>query len=206
MNCEEFWDAGPELKDPAPELRSHALACPECARQLADQEALSAGLRAAAAEWKTIGAPERVERALISAFRSKQAIERRPARFPWIPVMTWAAAAGILIALAMMTVRGRQPVVAPQHPVHRNLQMAVVQASVEWLGDDDSLAGEFIPLPNVEQVGDSEDVNVVRMEVPRSAMLAVGLPVSPDRISELVEADVMLDGDGVARAVRFVNE
>ena len=206
MNCEEFWDAAPELRDAAPELRSHALACPECARQLADHHALSAGLRAASAEWKTIGAPERVERALLSAFHSGQAIERRPARFPWLPVMTWAAAACILVALAMITIRGRQPVVAPQRPVHRNVQMAVVQASIEWLGDDDPFAGDFIPLPNAEQVGDSENVNVVRMEVPRSAMLAVGLSVSPDRISELVEADVMLDGDGVARAVRFVNE
>ncbi|HEV2448545.1 MAG TPA: hypothetical protein VGS58_21580 [Candidatus Sulfopaludibacter sp.] len=55
-------------------------------------------------------------------------------------------------------------------------------------------------------MGDSDDLNVVRVEVPRSAMPAAGLPVSADRASELVEADVMPGSDGIARAVRFVSE
>jgi len=52
----------------------------------------------------------------------------------------------------------------------------------------------------------NDDVNVVRLAVPRTAMLAVGLPVSPERASELVEADIMLGSDGMARAVRFLND
>jgi hypothetical protein len=47
---------------------------------------------------------------------------------------------------------------------------------------------------------------MVRVEVPRSAMLEVGLAVSADRVSELVEADVVLGPDGLARAIRFVDE
>jgi len=35
-------------------------------------------------------------------------------------------------------------------------------------------------------------------------MIALGLDVSADRASELVEADVMLGSNGVARAVRFL--
>jgi len=42
--------------------------------------------------------------------------------------------------------------------------------------------------------------------VPRSAMLAVGLTVSADQGSELVEADVKMGSNGLARAVRFLNE
>jgi hypothetical protein len=37
-------------------------------------------------------------------------------------------------------------------------------------------------------------------------MLSVGLAVSADRVSELVEADVVLGADGLARAIRFVDE
>jgi hypothetical protein len=62
----------------------------------------------------------------------------------------------------------------------------------------------FIPLPNAERIGPSEDFNLVRVEVPRSAMMAVGIPVSADQASEPVEADVLLGSDGLARAVRFL--
>jgi hypothetical protein len=63
----------------------------------------------------------------------------------------------------------------------------------------------FIPLPNSEAVQANEDMDVVHVEVPRSAMLAVGLEVSEDRAGEMVQADVMLGSDGVARAVRFLD-
>jgi hypothetical protein len=62
----------------------------------------------------------------------------------------------------------------------------------------------FIPLPNAPQIDPNDDVNVVRMELPRSAMLAVGLDVNPEQVSETVEAEVMLGSDGLARAVRFM--
>ena len=39
-------------------------------------------------------------------------------------------------------------------------------------------------------------MNLVRVEVPRSAMIALGLDVSADRAEELVEADVMLGSNG----------
>jgi hypothetical protein len=64
----------------------------------------------------------------------------------------------------------------------------------------------FIPLPNSAGVAaDEDDVNLVRVEVPRSAMIALGFEVSSDRAEELVEADVMLGSNGIARAVRFLD-
>jgi hypothetical protein len=45
----------------------------------------------------------------------------------------------------------------------------------------------------------------VRIEVPRSALVALGFEVSGEGSEEPVEADVMLDADGVARAVRVLN-
>jgi anti-sigma-K factor RskA len=204
MNCQEYWDLYPELT-PSAEAHSHAQECESCARQLAEQRALAAALRTAAMEWREIEAPAQVERGLVAAFRSQTDRPERPHRALWLPVLTWASAAAVLVALAVLMLRGGKPE-PPRHVAPRGVELASISTSVNWYADEDVATGDFIPLPNAEQVGENEDVNVVRMEVPRSAMLAVGLPVSLDRASELVEADVMLGSDGLARAVRFVNE
>ena len=204
MNCQEFWDAYPELAD-SREAHSHAEECEACARRMAQQKALVAGLRAAAVEWRANEAPERVEHGLVAAFRSQQRRQEKRGRGIWLPVLTWASAAAVLVVLAVLTIRGNKPV-PPRHAAPGAVQWASAVAPADWMAEEDSNSGEFIPLPNAEQVGENEDVNVVRVEVPRSAMLAVGLPVNPDQASELVEADVMLGSDGLARAVRFVNE
>jgi hypothetical protein len=49
-----------------------------------------------------------------------------------------------------------------------------------------------------------DDVQVVRVELPRSALQSFGLPVNAERAGERVKADVLLGHDGVARAIRFV--
>jgi hypothetical protein len=49
-----------------------------------------------------------------------------------------------------------------------------------------------------------EDAQVVRIELPGSALLAVGLLVDPEITDEPVKADVVLGYDGLARAIRFV--
>ena len=46
----------------------------------------------------------------------------------------------------------------------------------------------------------------MRVEVPRSTMMALGIAVSADRAGEPVQAEVMLGSDGLARAVRFLDE
>ena len=203
MNCEQFWESYPEL-GLSPEARGHAAGCESCARLLSEHDALAAGLRVASAEWKRTEAPDRVEQGLLAAFRVQQSYGARRQRIPWLPVLSWAAAAAALIVLAMLTIHKAQPV-APMHPPSRSVEWAAVPATGDLGIDDDSAADDFIPLPNAEQVGDNEDVNVVRVEVPRSAMLSVGLPVNPDQATEMVEADVVLGSDGLARAVRFVN-
>ena len=65
---------------------------------------------------------------------------------------------------------------------------------------------QFIPLLDAEELETSDEVDVVRVEVPRSAMAALGFVVSAERASERVEADVAIGPDGLARAVRFVDQ
>ena len=62
---------------------------------------------------------------------------------------------------------------------------------------------EFLPLTygGLSQIDEGQ---VVRIEVPRSALQSFGLPVNVERAGERVKADVLLGHDGVARAIRFV--
>jgi hypothetical protein len=47
---------------------------------------------------------------------------------------------------------------------------------------------------------------VVRVQVPRSTLISMGLPMSVENSSELVKADVVVGDDGVARAIRLVHD
>jgi anti-sigma factor RsiW len=186
------------------ERLAHASQCEACAALLNRHRRLEDGLRSMAAEIRHTEAPTRVEQALVAAFRCQNRMSPRLVRpHWWVPALSWAAAAGVLIMAALFLLHPHQPL-----PAHRSAPGAVEMASLAYSGDadSDSSADEFIPLPNASQIDPNEDVNVVRMEVPRSAMLEVGLAVSADRVSELVEADVAFGQDGVARAIRFVDE
>jgi hypothetical protein len=210
MNCQEFWKTMPELARKQENL-AHLRDCPACARWWERQRALAAGLRAVAAESSHVEAPARLEARLVAAFRDHSGLgtlgpwRPHPPRM-WLPVVTWFAAAAAVAVLALALVSNRQPA-----PVHRSLPTAFESALVqvaEWETGDDSPYNieDFIPLPNAERISANEDLNLVRVEVPRSAMLALGYDVSADRAFEPVQAEVVLGADGLARAVRFLDE
>jgi hypothetical protein len=89
----------------------------------------------------------------------------------------------------------------PQVISHRRLP--VRQTSAPSASQPKEIATDFIPLtygdPNV-----GSDAQMVRVELPRSAMASFGLPVNMDRADQRVKADVLLGSDGLARAIRFV--
>ena len=84
MNCQEFEsrvdtlargalaDAG-ALRD----AKAHEESCAPCAARLADERALSTGLRALAEGMRRAEAPARAEAALLASFRARAAVERR---------------------------------------------------------------------------------------------------------------------------------
>lgn len=49
-----------------------------------------------------------------------------------------------------------------------------------------------------------EGGQLVRVQLPRSALASLGLPLNVERENESVRADVLLGNDGLARAIRFV--
>jgi hypothetical protein len=207
MNCQEFWNTMPELADEAEDRHlEHLGECSACAALLNRQRTLVSGLRMLAADWRSVEAPARVESRLTAAFLGQAGLAARgfSSRW-WVPVATWATAAAAVVALAMFLVRDRQ--VAPVHrTASSGVQLAAVEpaADLETLADFSDADDDFIPIPNAARIEPNEDLNLVRVEVPRSAMIALGYAVSEDRASEPVEAEVVLGADGLARAVRFL--
>jgi hypothetical protein len=206
MNCREFWDTMPELEGgPGVELPPHARECPACAALLDEQRLLAAGLRNVAAGYARLEAPARVEGRLLAAFRGQAGMPGPQFRRWWTPLAAWAGAVAVVAAAAVLLfVHERRPVPQPL--------TATELAALDWTdgwqdeGDADAASGEFIPLPNAARLAPNEDANLVRVEVPRSTMIALGYPVAADQGAELVEADVVLGSDGLARAVRFLDE
>jgi len=199
MNCQEFWDQMPELGGEVDD--QHLRECAACAARMERQGELQAGLRTMAESDRRAGAPARVESRLRAAFRGEMGVDAgRPVRSGWRLVLPWAAAAAAVVVLAVVMVRARQPETTAT-PSPRGTDMAMAVSAGDVASDYEG----FIPLPNAGKLADTEDVNLVRVEVPRSAMIALGLEVSPERASEMVEADVMIGPDGLARAVRFLD-
>jgi hypothetical protein len=199
MSCEEFWNRI-ELGSDTAEDDRHAAECSACAVRLARERRLSAGLRLLAAESETISTPQRVEARLLAAFRAAHDLGvPRPVAWWRMPLVPWAVA-GVLAAGLIFTV-----LVAPKRRVETPAARHAAPARIELaaLTTQESDDG-FIPLPNAPQIDPNDDINVVRMELPRSAMMAVGLDVNPDQVSDTVEAEVKLGSDGLARAVRFM--
>ena len=193
MNCQEFWNTIPELGECED---SHLLECPACAARMMRQRELEAGFRAVAAASRQVAAPPRVEARLRTAFRQQAGTEHRAPSRPWIPA--YHLGGSLRCDVRPGCVPGTPAAAGGGTlPAARAIELAAVQQPADYDG--------FIPLPNSAGVAaDEDDVNLVRVEVPRSAMIALGLDVSDDRAEELVEADVMLGSNGVARAVRFL--
>ncbi|MEP7270487.1 MAG: hypothetical protein ABI882_03235 [Acidobacteriota bacterium] len=64
---------------------------------------------------------------------------------------------------------------------------------------------DYIPLTYLADASGAQSGVVVRVEIPRNTLLAMGLPVNTERGNSLVKADVVVSDDGVARAIRLVH-
>jgi hypothetical protein len=66
------------------------------------------------------------------------------------------------------------------------------------------IATDFIPLSYMNVASLQDGGQIIRVELPRSALANFGLPINMDRYNEKVKADVLLGVDGLAHAIRFV--
>jgi len=282
MNCQSF---EPTVNDLArgrmmeanvrEDALAHAEECARCSTRLADERALTFGLRAFASSLEQTEAPASLETKLREAFRQRQAaIANAPtakaaggAR-PWT-VWATAAAAAILTVCALQAFRLRETTSAtpllkaansksfselktaqltktkteantstPSKTVLPSNELAGAMdesvalssasknvaarpaAAVRYLTASNrgsrpsqlakankvapEIVTEFMPLTYGAALNPGEGGQLVRVELPRSALASLGLPVNEERSDERVKADVLLGHDGLARAIRFV--
>jgi len=189
MTCHEFWNEMPELARGG-ELPDHAQECPSCAALLHRQRALAAGLSRMAEDPKNREAPPALERRLLKVFRAQSGAGLQPGRRHWA---AWAAAAAVVLVAIFWTAGHRG----------NSHASAALQAMAD-LSDPDT---DFIPLPygsaDPNNAVPDDDVDLVRVEVPRTALIALGLPVAEVGATR-VEAEVALGADGTMEGIRIV--
>jgi hypothetical protein len=105
-------------------------------------------------------------------------------------------------------VESRQP------PKHESASLAVIPRPRQSQGTSRrhlrsnyharEVATDFLPLTFLTDSAAQESGHVVRVRVPRSALIAFGVPMNVDRVGELIIADVVIGDDGLARAIRFI--
>jgi hypothetical protein len=254
MNCREFEDivndlVSAKMIDAASHAAgmAHAEICRRCASRLADERALSAGLRSLAASDEGKVAQARVEAGLLEAFRAKasnQFVRRLPLRSRSWPRWALAAAAVTLIAFGFILYRAihnepqkddkaliekaptPQPSVKHEERVVNNtaepeprresraprprrgsrprlIKPFIIDGMTTYVKDSE-YATDFFPLSYGGDQKPMEAGEVIRVQMPRSALIAFGLPVNVERADVPVKADLLVGEDGLARAIRFV--
>jgi hypothetical protein len=259
MNCREFEDivndlvraqSGLKLIDAASRMEgtAHAEICGRCASRLADERALSAGLKSLAASDEGKAAPAGVEAALLAAFRAQSSnppARRLPGRSKrWPRWALAAAAAAVLIASGFVVYRavrndprkddgaitseipGPRPAVKreeqvekkivepasppesraprPRHGARPRLHKPFIIDNVTTYAEDGEYSTDFFSLGYGGDQNSMERGEVIRVQMPRSALIAFGLPVNVERADMPVKADLLVGEDGLARAIRFV--
>ncbi|HJQ24972.1 MAG TPA: hypothetical protein VKA60_13730 [Blastocatellia bacterium] len=85
----------------------------------------------------------------------------------------------------------------PMRPVFRPEMASRNRSSTETVT-------EFIPLTTLADATAMHSGTVLRVEVPRASLIAMGLPLNAERAHETVKADIVVGDDGLARAIRLV--
>jgi hypothetical protein len=70
--------------------------------------------------------------------------------------------------------------------------------------EDASIVAPFFAIPYTESLAPSEQVDIYRVQLPRTTLSLYGVPTRAGDLEVSVTADVAVGSDGIVRAVRFV--
>ncbi|MDP8982377.1 MAG: hypothetical protein M3O35_17500 [Acidobacteriota bacterium] len=178
-----------------------------------NERELTAALHSLAASSPREASPE-LEARLTAAFRRET---KKRKLFRWIPAIAATVAAAALFAILLrppsvppppvaITYKPASPALtistAPVTPAPRRRH--IVRRPAPAPAPPNEVATSFFALPEARDLPPAEAATLVRVQVPRSTMRLVGLPVNEERANEGIRADMLLGQDGIARAVRFV--
>ncbi|HEV7681223.1 MAG TPA: hypothetical protein VGO68_03805 [Pyrinomonadaceae bacterium] len=92
---------------------------------------------------------------------------------------------------------------AEKRPVLRQRSPRVITGS-----ENETVAGntvnEFVPLTYLATATAIDTGTIVRVQLSRSALVRLGLPINIESSNETVRAEVVMGDDGVARAIRLI--
>jgi hypothetical protein len=214
MNCREFQDLVHDLAREASldaatieTALAHAEVCRACDTLLQEAESLHLGLRSLAARHATEGASAHVEEALLGRLAHRRAPvwhaagQRVGPRGTWLTSVAGVAAAAALLVSIM--VRGD---VSQFGNSSEPQIVAAADAAYESDTDfslEENTADSFISLSPAFDAESLDEGTVVRVVLSDSALESFGLPSSEVGRGQ-VEADLVVAGDGVPRAIRVV--
>ena len=220
MTCEEFATAGLDLgaagEDRPFQLaaRQHLRECPRCAALQENWLALREELRAMSTDTLDAETPSRVEMRLRQEFRTKHTtIKTRRAAV--IAGWAFAAAAALLGAFTWVNWR-MQKGAGEAHKQGAAVQNAAGQANSGQplksfvpggpeLGEvllASSASGDFTLLPG-SMPPSLEDATVVRVQMQRAGLSALGLTVNEEHAADWIQVDLLVGDDGLPQAVRL---
>ena len=208
MNCEEFAIAGLDRDLDAggadsAAAREHLRNCPHCAALYESSLSLRADLRELGQVTAAAAAPSRVEMRLRQEFRTRHTTEKTRGR---AVVASWLLAAAALILVATSLVlwqRGGRKDVAKQQLSTPAITLSVAngpELGGTLIAENDG--DEFALIPGAVP-GMLEDTTVVRVQMERGALSALGLSVNEEHANDIVQVDLLLGADGQPQAYRL---
>jgi hypothetical protein len=104
------------------------------------------------------------------------------------------------------TEHGPQAIAQDRGPARNKARRLSRRNSNSPEGDDSNeIATDYFPISYGSYMQPLDSGQIVRIKLPRSALMNYGLPVDPLRADEAIKADVVIGNDGMARAIRFVH-
>lgn len=211
----------------------HAEVCSQCGALVTEAEALDFALGRIADETSEAQAPPKIEAALLREFR-EQKTARASRRVRWqLSILGAAAAVLIVLGLAMRQPRVVVPASGGASSANAFSTEGVSGAtgssgtmtaadngvpSIDGrngaattntaAADEDAseYASAYVPLPYAYDPSELEGGSVVRVVLPRSALVCYGLPVEGMGAGDQLTADLVVSEDGTPQAIRLVTQ
>ena len=155
------------------------------------------------ADMATLDTPPAVEQALLQAFAKQypQPTPRRRWYQAWSP-RGWVLGGGL--AGAALALVAAFSVTLPHLQQAPSIELAAAGNRPLLVRADDG--DPFIALDSAERIEDEPAPRMVETEVPRSTLVALGLPLTPDNAGDAVRAELLVASDGEALALRLHDE
>jgi len=226
MKCEEFEAIGLDAERDSSlneaertAAREHAASCSHCAALQDSWDAAGLELRAFAEDTAMAQTPARVEMRLRQEFRTRH-VSMKMRRTAVIAGWALATAAVLVGAVSWFNWRKSGTNVAANHPATpaiaansaatnangaaNNAAAQADSASDETLMADNELS-DFTLIPGALPA-DTADAAILRVNMQRGSLGALGLPVNEERAGEWIQVDLLVGNDGLPQAVRLPQE